>query len=123
MRFEQLLSAPQSGLLTPHGLVDDALAAIGKQRQVLLSVVHFPLIPFVLRRTPCIANVPTAVAQFFSSEFGLHACKLPISSASFNVALLWHSRNDTDPALIWFKSLVRSVLHSCLPQNKTRPQL
>jgi len=107
------LSTPHV-LLSPrgelHSAIDERLARDGKQRQVLLSVAHFPLIPFVLRRTPCLANIPAKAAQLFSREFGLVAKELPIETPTFDVALLWHARSERDPAVAWFKELVREIL-------------
>ena len=54
-----------------HGAVDDALAAIGRERRVLIGLSHFPTMPFVLRGRACLANMPAVAGHHFARAFDL----------------------------------------------------
>jgi LysR family transcriptional regulator, mexEF-oprN operon transcriptional activator len=102
-----LLLSPRGEM---HGPIDEHLGKQGLQRTVLMSVAHFPLMPFVLRRTPCLVNMPAIAARFYAKEFGMRLSPLPIESSSFEVGLLWHARNDGDAALTWFRGMVARLV-------------
>lgn len=93
-----------------HGPVDDALAALGRQREVLASVPRFSTIPFILKSRPCLVNMPRVAAGHYAELFQLETRALPFDSPRFSVSLLWHLRADQDPAVLWFLQLVRSCL-------------
>lgn len=91
-----------------HGAVDEALAALGRERRILLGLSHFPTMPFVLRRRTCLVNMPWVAAHYFAQAFDLEVCPLPIAIPSFGVSLTWHLRTDADPLHGWFRELVAS---------------
>jgi LysR family transcriptional regulator, mexEF-oprN operon transcriptional activator len=124
MTLKQYLSLPHL-LLSPRGdargPIDEQLQALGQSRQVLASVAHFPLMPFLLRATPSVVNMPATAARFYAREFSLQASELPIESPHFDVALLWHARLDNDTALRWFSGLVEELVKSLRERtSKTR---
>ena len=101
-----------------HGAVDDALAAIGRERRILLGLSHFPTMPFVLRGRACLANMPEVAAHCFAQAFDLEVCSPPIAIPAFPVSLTWHLRTDADPLHGWFRELVASevaALRSKMP--------
>ena len=111
LTLKQYVATPHL-LLSPrgetYGAVDAELAKHGLKREVLISVAHFPLMPFLLRKTPSLVNMPATAARFFAQEYGLEVCDLPIRPSLFSVALLWHAKNDADPGLTW---LIEAVAH------------
>jgi DNA-binding transcriptional LysR family regulator len=101
-----------------HGPVDDALAAIGLQRQVAVVVPSFPaalavasmsdlvgLVPhsFILAEQARMPGVEGLPVQFFT---------LPVPTKPITVSQMWHPRMDADPAHRWLRSLVLSVCRS-----------
>lgn len=99
VKTPHLLLSPRG---EPHGPIDEQLAKRGLKRDVLIAVAHFPLMPFLLRRTPSLVNMPATAARFYAKEYGLEICALPVASPSFDVGLLWHAKNDADRGLNWF---------------------
>ena len=107
-------------LATPHillsiagdlrGNVDDELARAGHTRQVLAAVSHFPTVPFVLKRLPVLANMPSLAASFYAKAYGLEQCSSPSASPRFEVSLAWHVRTDVDPAFVWFRDVVADLV-------------
>ncbi|MBV9077302.1 MAG: LysR family transcriptional regulator [Methylobacteriaceae bacterium] len=107
-------------LATPHlllsiagdlrGPIDDRLAEMGRSREVLAALSHFPTLPFVLKRRRAIANVPSVAAHHYAEAYGLEVGPTPVPSPDFEVALAWHARTDADPAQIWFRELVASCV-------------
>ncbi len=89
-----------------RGPIDDALAQLGRARRVLATVAHFPTMPFILRKTPCLANVPTTAARSYAAAYNLSLSALPLRSPTFDVSLIWHVRTALDPAHAWFRDLV-----------------
>lgn len=118
LTLRQYVSTPHL-LLSPRGEafgpIDDALAKQGLKREVLVSVAHFPLMPFLLRKTPSLVHMPARAARFYAKEYGLECCELPVPSACFEVGLLWHAKNDADPALMWLVEAVARLVDGLKP--------
>jgi LysR family transcriptional regulator, mexEF-oprN operon transcriptional activator len=118
LTLKQYIGTPHL-LLSPRGEasgpIDDELAKQGLKREVLVSVAHFPLMPFLLRKTPSLVNMPARAARFYAQEFGLEVCELPIPSSSFEVGLLWHAKNDAEPALRWLVDAVARLVNDLRP--------
>jgi LysR family transcriptional regulator, mexEF-oprN operon transcriptional activator len=121
--MKQYIATPHV-LLSPRGelisALDDRLKALGQQRNVVAAVAHFPLMPFVLRSSACLTNMPAVAARFFECEYRLYVSKLPFESPQFDVALIWHAKSSHDPALNWLKDLVKQVVASAL--NREQPK-
>ena len=89
-----------------HGAVDEALAAMGRERHVLLGLAHFPTVPFLLRGRTCLVNMPAVAAHYFARSFDLEVCTTPIAIPPFEVSLTWHLRTDADPLHGWLRERV-----------------
>jgi LysR family transcriptional regulator, mexEF-oprN operon transcriptional activator len=113
MTLKRYLAVPHL-LLSPkgdaHTPIDDELHGLGCSRQVMMAVGQFPLMPFLLRATPSLANMPATAARFYAREFDLQLRELPIRAPTFDLALLWHARLDGDPSLHWFASLIEGIV-------------
>lgn len=89
-----------------RGNVDEQLAEVGLSRQVLAAVSHFPTMPFLLKRRPVVANMPSLAAYYYAQTYNLEWHPPPIRSPRFEVSLAWHVRTDVDPTFVWFRELV-----------------
>jgi len=67
------------------------------------SLLHLPL---VLRGTRLIATMPERVAHMFASTLPIKTFPLPFETPALNEILLWHKRNDSDPAHAWLRDLL-----------------
>jgi LysR family transcriptional activator of mexEF-oprN operon len=121
LTLNQYVSTPHL-LLSPRGEatgpIDDELAKQGLRRDVLVSVAHFPLMPFLLRKTPSLVNMPARAARFYAQAYGLEVCRLPLPTKPFDVGLLWHAKNDADPGLAWLLEAVAHLVDGLKPTGR-----
>ncbi len=100
-----LMVAPRG---TPGSFVDDALAAVGKQRRVAMAVPHFLVVPYIIEASDLLATLPTSVAAKFSA-MDLAMAPPPIAIPKFTMALCWHERAHHDAAQRWFRDQLAAV--------------
>ena len=67
------------------------------------SLLHLPLI---LRGTRLVATMPERVAQMFAATVPVKTFPLPFDAPPLHEILLWHKRNDADPAHAWLRDMV-----------------
>ena len=94
-----------------YGFMDEQLNNVGSARQVVLSVQHFTLIPEILRSTNYVCTAPSRLATKFSRD--IEALPLPFINnhpQQFAMYLAWHPRNHNDPALMWLRELIATVI-------------
>lgn len=89
------------------GPVDEVLAVVQLQRQIVTLVAGFPTALALARVTDLIATVPERDTENLRAD--LHSFELPFSLPTFAVAMLWHPRMDADPAHRWLRGCVREV--------------
>lgn len=86
-----------------RGVTDDALAALGRERRVTLSVKSFLLLPEILRHSDLIAVVPSRLAR---QAKGLHVVAPPVEVPGFTKILGWHERTHYNPGHRWLRDLM-----------------
>jgi len=90
----------------PYGFIDESLAALGRKRQVVLTVNQF----FTAGRVVANSNLLTVLPQHFVSVTGiadqLVLRPLPFDVAPVHVDAVWHSRMETQSAHMWLRSAV-----------------
>jgi len=89
-----------------HGFVDEALAALGRQRRVVLTVNQFATAGSVVARSDLLTVLPRQFLPATGVEHRLVQKPLPLSLASVNVEMMWHLRKDDDPAHRWLREVV-----------------
>jgi DNA-binding transcriptional LysR family regulator len=96
----------------PHGYVDQALAARGRQRRVVLTVNQF----FTAGRVVTDSDLLTVLPESFVEATGygdrLVMRELPIELGPVHVEMLWHLRHDSDPAHVWLREVVSAAAAS-----------
>jgi DNA-binding transcriptional LysR family regulator len=91
----------------PDGPIDVALAQLGRSRSITVTVAGFPAALALARESDLVATVP---ARFTAKlRDGMRSFTLPMATPEISVSLLWHPRQDTDPALRWLRARVRAV--------------
>ncbi|MEC9483859.1 MAG: LysR family transcriptional regulator [Halomonas sp.] len=88
--------------------VDASLAELGYKRQVVLVVPEFGCLGSLLSNTDIIATVPEHIATVLTAQGALRAEEVPFSVPCLSLSMVWNSAQDSDPAEIWLRSLVRS---------------
>lgn len=98
----------------PHGFVDQALAALGRRRRIVLTVNQF----FTAGQVVIGSDLLTVLPQSFLAATGyqreLVVRELPFEIASVQVEMIWHLRQDAEPAHRWLRELIvagRQPLH------------
>lgn len=86
-----------------RGVTDIALATIGRQRHVVLSVTSFLILSEVLKTTDLIAVIPSRLVKD-NSELSLIVT--PVSIPGFSKIAVWHDRTHRDLVHQWVRSLL-----------------
>jgi DNA-binding transcriptional LysR family regulator len=89
------------------GPVDEALAQLGLERQVVVMVGGFATALALSRTSDLIASVPERHTGKLRD--GMHSFPLPVPMPEVTIALLWHPRLDADPAHRWLRGCVRDA--------------
>jgi len=96
----------------PHGYVDQALAAHGRHRRVVLTVNQF----FTAGRVVMASDLLTVLPERFIEATGyrreLVTCELPFALDPVHVEMLWHRRHETDPAQAWLRAQVQASVRT-----------
>ncbi len=85
------------------GVADEALAALGLARHVAVSLPYFSAAGVLAARTDLLLTLPCRAAAGLSEELGLAMLEPPVALPTFAYLLLWHPKNDADPAAEWFR--------------------
>ncbi|MCK0714058.1 LysR family transcriptional regulator [Chromohalobacter sarecensis] len=100
------------------GPVDRALEALGRKRQVSLSVQSYALAPIIMADSDHLCTLPSRFLRRFESMLDLFTP--PMEMDSFELYALWHPRMRDDPAHRWFRDLVVEVSEGMSDRSATR---
>ncbi|MES3020374.1 MAG: LysR family transcriptional regulator [Pseudomonadota bacterium] len=89
------------------GPIDDALQALGLEREVGTLVAGFSAALALARGSDLVASVPERHTGKLRA--GMHTFPLPFAVSGFTVSMLWHPRMDADPAHRWLRGLVHET--------------
>jgi DNA-binding transcriptional LysR family regulator len=89
------------------GPMDDALKALGLEREISTIVGGFSAALALARASDLIATVPAQHTR--NLRAGLHSFDLPFDLAPITISMLWHPRMDADSAHRWLRECVREV--------------
>ena len=89
------------------GRIDQLLLAAGLDREVVASVDGFAAALALARGSDLVATVPERHTAGLRE--GMHRFALPLPVEPFTISLLWHPRNDDDPAHRWLRGCIRDV--------------
>ncbi|MEO7494475.1 MAG: LysR family transcriptional regulator [Massilia sp.] len=89
------------------GAIDDALQALGLEREVAAIVGSFSAALALARGSDLIASVPERHTG--NLRDGMHSFALPLPDRQITISMMWHPRLDADPAHRWLRGVVREV--------------
>jgi DNA-binding transcriptional LysR family regulator len=93
----------------PYGFIDEALAALGRRRHIVLTVNQF----FTAGRVVARSNLLTVLPRHFISVTGiadqLALQPLPFEVPSVHVDALWHRRSQLRASHQWLRRAVQSA--------------
>lgn len=85
------------------GVTDRALAALGRERRVVLSVTSFLVLPDILRTSDLVAVVPSRLVEGVE---GLAVLDPPLRIPGFTKTAAWHERVHRDAGHRWLRGLL-----------------
>ncbi|MCQ4158667.1 LysR family transcriptional regulator [Roseomonas sp. GC11] len=88
------------------GVTDEALARLGRQRRVSLSVMSFLALVEILRESDLIAVVPE---RLVAGAAGLALRPPPLDIPGFTKLAVWHERTQRDPGHRWVRALLAGL--------------
>lgn len=89
------------------GATDKALAKLGLQREVVMSVNNFLLLPDMLRHSDCIAVAPSHLIQPYDE---LIIQPPPLAIEGYNKLMGWHERSQQDRVHQWLRGEIEQVV-------------
>lgn len=93
----------------PFGFVDEALAALSRQRRVVLTVNQFFTAGRVVSTTDLLTVLPRHFVGATGMEHELALSDLPLTVPPVHVDLLWHRQAENNPAHQWLREVVARV--------------
>ncbi|MBE7419650.1 MAG: LysR family transcriptional regulator [Ideonella sp.] len=90
----------------PQGLVDRALAALGRQRQIVLTVNQFFTAGLVVTQSDLLTALPLSLLEATGMPGELLTRELPFDPGAVHVEMVWHLRRETDPAHRWLREAI-----------------
>ena len=93
----------------PHGQVDQALAALGRQRRIVLTVNQFFTAGQVVTQSDLLTVLPLSFVAATGTQDQVVTRALPFALAPIAVQMLWPVRQDADPAHRWLRALVQQA--------------
>jgi DNA-binding transcriptional LysR family regulator len=99
--------SPQGGGFS--GATDAALARLGRQRRVVVSVPSFVMLLELVRSTDIVALLPE---RLIDDPRGLQVQAPPLDVPGFTKLLTWHARTHHDAGYRWLR---QQLVQSCAP--------
>jgi len=90
----------------PQGLVDRALAALGRQRHIVLTVNQFFTAGLVVTQSDLLTALPLSLLEATGMPGELLTRELPFDPGAVHVEMVWHLRRETDPAHRWLRESI-----------------
>ncbi len=89
---------------------DVALARIGRERRVVMTLPVFSGVYRVVAGSDLIALLPVALARQVAPSVGLDIFLPPVNVPSTRIMMVWHRRMTADPAHKWLRRQIAEIL-------------
>jgi LysR family transcriptional regulator, nod-box dependent transcriptional activator len=96
------------------------LAISGLARDDRMLLMSYAAIPAVVAASGCLAIVPQSVAEIGQQSNAIQIVLPPVPIPDLEMVIIWHKRNDADPAFRWMRELLKQ--HWCTPDRMSRLQ-
>ncbi|MDQ2090980.1 LysR family transcriptional regulator [Marimonas arenosa] len=101
-------------LFSPEGRVrgmgDAALAAVGRERRVVMTMPVFSGVYNAVADSDLVALLPTQLARRAAQRLGLDIFRPPMPIAPAQLCMVWHRRASHDPAHTWLRDQIARIL-------------
>jgi LysR family transcriptional regulator, mexEF-oprN operon transcriptional activator len=89
-----------------RGFVDAALDKAKLKRRISVTTQFFLLAGQIINQLPLIATLPRHYAEHFANSAGATLSELPFPSPHMTISVIWHKRNDGNPASLMLRKLL-----------------
>ena len=90
-----------------RGLVDDALASVGRERRILLTVNQFFTAGQAVAGSDLVMDIPKHLINATGMSEELVYKRLPFDLPEVHIDMLWHERDGRNPGHQWLRDQVR----------------
>ena len=101
-------------LFSPEGnsraMGDAALAKVGCERRVIMTMPVFSGVYRAVSGSDLIALLPTQLARHVAKSAGLEVYLPPMPISVAAISIIWHRRYSASPAHVWFRGQINELL-------------
>lgn len=102
----------------PRDFVDDALALLGRERHVMITVNQFHSAACVVRQSDLLTVLPRSFVPATGFEAELTCRPLPFDLPRIEVAMVWHRRHAHDAGQRWLRATLSAVAPGQAPRAR-----
>ena len=111
-------------LFSPEGnssaMGDAALAKVGRQRRVVMTMPVFSGVYRAVAGSDLVALLPSALAHHVADNAGLDVYRPPMPVPTAHINLIWHRRYSASPSHSWLRAQITELL-APLDEAETQP--
>lgn len=93
-----------------QGLGDAALAKVGRERRVVMTLPVFSGVYRAVSESELVALLPTQLARRIGLRNGLDIFAPPMPMPMAQIVMIWHKRSSANPAHRWLRNEIAQVL-------------
>ena len=101
-------------LFSPEGnskaMGDAALAKVGRERRVVMTMPIFSGVYRAVAGSDLIALLPTALAHHVAKAAGLHVYRAPMPVPTAQLCMIWHRRYSASASHAWLRNQIAHLL-------------
>jgi DNA-binding transcriptional LysR family regulator len=96
---------------------DYALAQVGRQRRVIMTMPIFSGVYRAVAGSDLIALLPSALAAQVADSAGLEIYRAPMPIPEVQLLMIWNRRYSTSPPHVWLRAQIAKLLAPLNPRN------
>ena len=104
--------APTSTVAGQRTVIDAYLASQRLQRNVVVTMSYFSLIPYTLAETDLVFTASRRLCEHFAATIPLKVVKPPIDFPPMRYSQLWHERTHQSPECTWLRRQISEAARS-----------
>ena len=101
-------------LFSPEGnnraMGDAALAKVGRERRVVMTMPVFSGVYRAVAGSDLIALLPTALAHHVAQGAGLRVYRAPMPVPTAQLCMIWHRRYSASASHLWLRTQISDLL-------------
>jgi DNA-binding transcriptional LysR family regulator len=105
LNVDRYCALPHAVIGTHHGsgVIDEALAKLGRTRRITLAIPYFMAASAILEQTDHLITLPDGLADQLVRGRRLVGWKPPLRLPTTSVFAVWHERFDHEPGARWLR--------------------